>query len=428
MHTHKWLRTVITLAVISQLLISYRAPVEAAAAEEATIGKVSNVDRPMLSPLPVISLGAVAEPLSPKGGLLEDTNLSVSILSSPWAILDSNDPQGLHGPVPQVFVVEGQVTNVGASPATNVVFTLDYNEDPANGWVLLPGEDPDRTIDTLAPGAEYHAYWFTRYALVPNSPHQYTISALADNALLVSTSDNFYGNPQPGYTVKTISTLSTGNSGIAGISAEIIVGVEFTVTVTYDLGTNPFNLVFGPVGNTNFNPAGYRLSASSVQFYDDARLWQESFADRLFFPVLDTRAQNAQVTFTFLDLLPDNTYVCPYVGVDYSSTRKYDQFYCDPDHGTVLPLEGTLIFSMDKQVSSNTIEQGEVLTYTIYYTNTGSLLKRSAHLQTLQKPPIAGWHGISITSLPTGSQVAQGCLPFLFWLMEQVRISLIIHH
>jgi uncharacterized repeat protein (TIGR01451 family) len=88
--------------------------------------------------------------------------------------------------------------------------------------------------------------------------------------------------------------------------------------------------------------------------------------------VLDTHAQNAQVTFTFLDLLPDNTYICPYVGVKYSSTRKYDQFYCDPSRGTVLPLEGTLSFTMDKQASSGTIEQGEVLTYTIYYSNTGS--------------------------------------------------------
>ena len=79
------------------------------------------------------------------------------------------------------------------------------------------------------------------------------------------------------------------------------------------------------------------------------------------------------MTFTFLDLLAENTYICPYVGVDYSSNRKYDQFYCDPNRGTVIPFEGTLIFTMDKQASSDTIEQGEVLTYTIYYSNTGSL-------------------------------------------------------
>ncbi len=373
MHIQKWLRIVITLAVISQLIITYEAPARVAAAEEMAIGQGLNADKPMLSSLAVTTLGATSEPLNIEGEPLADATLSVSILSSPWAILDSNDPHGDHGPVPQVFVVEGQVTNVGASPANNVVFTLDYNEDPSNDWLLLPGEDPERTIDSLAPGAEYHAYWFVRYALVPNSPHQYTISALADNAPLVSTSDNFYGNPQPGYTVKTIADLSTGNSGVAEIIGDIIVGVEFTVTVTYDLGTNPFNLVFSPVGNTNFNPAGYRLSSSSVHFYNDARTWQETIADRLYFPAVDARAQNAQVTFTFLALLTENIYVCPYVGVAYSSTRKYDQFYCDPDHGTVLPFEGTLIFAMDKQASSGTIEQGEVLTYTIYYTNTGSL-------------------------------------------------------
>ena len=192
---------------------------------------------------------------------------------------------------------------------------MDYNEDPANDWVLLPGEDPERTIDSLAPGAEYHAYWFARYALVPACPHQYSVSALADNAPLVSTSDNFYGNPQPGYTVKTISDLSTGNSEIAGIDADIIVGVEFTVTVTYDLGTHPVNLIFSPVGNTNFDPAEYRLSSSSVQFYNDARTSQNTIADRPYLPVLDTHAQNAQVTFNFLALLPENTYICTYIKV-----------------------------------------------------------------------------------------------------------------
>ena len=184
MHTNKWLRIVITLAVISQMLISYGAPVRVAAAQEATIEHALDVDHPILSTLPNTTPGTGSIPLNNEVGQIEDTTLSVSILSSPWAILDANDPQGIHGPVPQVLVVEGQVTNVGASPATNVVFTLDYNEDPANDWILLPGEDPERTIDSLAPGAEYHAYWFARYALVPNSPHQYTISALADNAPL----------------------------------------------------------------------------------------------------------------------------------------------------------------------------------------------------------------------------------------------------
>jgi hypothetical protein len=182
------------------------------------------------------------------------------------------------------------MTNVGTSPATNVIFTLEYNEDSANDWVLLPGKDPERRIETVAPGEAYHANWLARYALVTNSLHLYTISAFADNAPLVSTSDNFYGNLQPGYTVQTSSALSTGNSGIAGICADIIVGVEFTVTVSYDLGTNPVYLLLSPVGNANFSPAGYRFSSSAVKFYNDGRTWEETVADRLFFPSLDNRA------------------------------------------------------------------------------------------------------------------------------------------
>src|SRR4030042_5197075 len=46
MNTKKWLRIVITLAVISQLLISYIAPIRVIAAEGATIGQELNVDKP----------------------------------------------------------------------------------------------------------------------------------------------------------------------------------------------------------------------------------------------------------------------------------------------------------------------------------------------------------------------------------------------
>ncbi|MGD8625132.1 MAG: hypothetical protein PVJ34_11375, partial [Anaerolineae bacterium] len=148
-------------------------------------------------------------------GLLQSraTTLQVDIVSSPWATLDHNNPSGTGEEVPKVFVVEAMVTNLGIETATDVVVTLDYNEEPVNNWVLLPGENPVRTLDSLAPGEVYHAYWFARYSLVIGASHQYTVTALADNASPVATSDNYYGNPEPGQTVKTRSALSTGNSG-----------------------------------------------------------------------------------------------------------------------------------------------------------------------------------------------------------------------
>ncbi len=97
MHTQKWLRIVITLAVISQVLISYGAPGRVAAAEGTPIGHELNVDKPLPSILTLPNSGAANRALNIPEGPFADTTLSVSILSSPWAILDANDPQGLHG-------------------------------------------------------------------------------------------------------------------------------------------------------------------------------------------------------------------------------------------------------------------------------------------------------------------------------------------
>jgi hypothetical protein len=112
----------------------------------------------------------------------DETTLSVVILSSPFATLDSNDPTGIDSNVPKVFVVEAAVTNTGSYTAHEVVINLDYQEDLINGWVLLPGEETDRSVDELAPGQVHHAYWFTRYPLVAGASHQYSVSAVANNA------------------------------------------------------------------------------------------------------------------------------------------------------------------------------------------------------------------------------------------------------
>jgi uncharacterized repeat protein (TIGR01451 family) len=304
----------------------------------------------------------------------DDTTLDVIILSSPYATLDSNDPTGSGSNVPQVFVIEAAVTNTGLYTATEVVVTLDYQEDVPNGWVLLPGEEPTRTIDELAPGQVHHSYWFARYPAEPTgASHQYTVTAEASNAGQVATSTNSYGDPAPDKTVQTRKALSAGNSGLVQSSAEIVVGVAFTVTEVYDLGSNPDDVIFGPVGNTDFDPSAYRLLASEVTFYNAAETPLETFADRVYIPPsqLPTNTATAQVTYTFIALRPTNTQVCSYTDIGSGNTRKYDNSFCQAS--TTVPVEGTLSLSLDKQVSSVTTQQGQSLTYSIHYTNTGDM-------------------------------------------------------
>jgi uncharacterized repeat protein (TIGR01451 family) len=306
---------------------------------------------------------------APQGAALQaSTSLTVSILSSPWATLDNNEGQIPHGP--RVFLVEAVVTNTGSTTATNMVVELGYDEGPANDWGLLNGEDPVRKVD-LAPETAYHAYWFATYTTTWDIAHQYTVTADADNTEVVSTSHNSYGDPEPGKTVKTRKTLSTGNSGISQVSADIVVGVDFTVIITYDLGTDPSAIAFSPVGNLDFEPGAYRLLSSNVRFYNDANTLERTVHDRVYFDTLPDFADNATTSYTFIALTPANSRLCSHATVDYGTNPKYDQFYCEGSG--VIPITGTLTFSLTKQASSPTIQQNQFVTYTMSYTNSGKL-------------------------------------------------------
>jgi uncharacterized repeat protein (TIGR01451 family) len=299
------------------------------------------------------------------------TTLEVSILSSPWATLDNNDPTGDKRPVPQVFVVQAIVTNTGETAAEALSVTLDYS-DPINNWMLLEGEDAVREFrEPLGPGKTHQIYWFATYSTTVGASYQYTVTADAGNADPVSTSDNYFGNPEPGKTVKTLGALNTGSTGILSSTAEIVVGAAFTVTVEFDLSTSPERAIFSPVGNVDFDPGSYRLLATEVSFYDDMDALLDTVPDRLYLPVgsLSISATRALMAYTFVSYTPGDTRLCPYTTVGKSVTNKYGNDFCtDP---TIIPITSTVSISLTKQVTALDIRQGESLTYTISYTNNG---------------------------------------------------------
>jgi len=268
-------------------------------------------------------------------------------------------------------VVEAAVTNTGGVTATNVVVTLDYN--PTGDWVLLTGEDPVRMIEALDPGETFYAYWFASYPQDPSGVgHQYTVTASAANADPVATSQNSY-QPDPGWTVRTRKTISSGNSGVTQTSADIVVGVELNIIQEYMWNGTPGNFTFSPVGNQDFDPGAYRLLTAQVRFFEEDGPQEEIITDRLYIPASDVPsfAEMAQVTYTFLPVLLANTTLCPYAAINFAPNPKYDENFCSDSIGTQIPITGTLTFSLTKHVSSQTVEQDQLLTYTIDYANNG---------------------------------------------------------
>ncbi len=312
---------------------------------------------------------SIAEPQATEA--LSPTNLSIANISARFVPVDHNDPsQG-----PNVYMIEAVVTNTGSTEAAPLTVMLDYNEDVANNWVLLSGENPERIVDSLGPGETYYAYWFASYPLIQNATHQYTVTAWADNASAVSTAENYYGDPQPGKTVQAVRNLSTGNTGLTQVNADIVIGVAYTITVGYELGTLPNELTFSPVGNADFDAGTTRLLASSVTFSDTLSSDLLVEENQLYFTSVPSltlgAAEFAEVTYFMLPLTTNDTSICPYLSVFFDPNYKYDNDYCVGNQ--VIPIEGDLSIQLSKEVDRELLLQGEELNYTIQYTNDGSL-------------------------------------------------------
>ncbi len=307
------------------------------------------------------------------------TTITVSIVSTPHATHDSNANID-----PSVWVVEAVVTNTGAVTATSPVIDLDMN--PNSSWFLLPGENRQRNLPSIPPGGSQPVYWFAHRSDSIGDTHTYTVTVTGSDVDTVIQSQNFYENPA-GHTVDTRSSISTGNNGVANTSANVTVGVAFTMSVDYDMGANPQGVSLQPNGsylqggNIVFNPAVYRLLASQVQFFNGSNApVGPVFKDRLYFPPggLPVGAQRARTTYTFVALQAANAQLCPYNDVRYNSTNKYDNNYCAGSN--VVNIAGSLSFSFTKSVNATTVQEGQLLTYTLRYTNTGNSVVSNVYI------------------------------------------------
>ena len=359
MSRHDSIRTRLFLFLIVQLLVLLVAVAVVSAASQEPAQSQGSIVPERAYVLP----SAPTAPYSPNAlQATEAATLEVSILSSPWAVLDHNTPETKG---PHVLVVEAVITNTGDTTATHPIVTLDYNEDPVNNWVLLGGEDPIRELADLAAGESHYLYWFATYPSTLDVSHQYTVTANADNADQYATSENVYRPAAD--TIQTIRALEGGSSRLLETTSEIVVGAAFTATVEWDLGTKPDEVLLSPVGNVDFDPSSYRLAAANVTFLNGTTPLS-TVSDRLYFDQVPSNTTNARGEYVFLALRAIPSQACPYAA-PLKSDFKYDNRFCEPG----IPISGTITLSLTKQVNAVDIQQGQSLTYTISYTNNGSL-------------------------------------------------------
>jgi uncharacterized repeat protein (TIGR01451 family) len=352
------LTNTIRVLIVLQMLIALVAPVGVFAHVPQEIYPdvvTGDIQLPKLNELPGFGeLVAVSQTEISAQAAISPT-LEVDILGTPVVPYDFNDIIS-----PDGFVVHAQVVNTGTVTAENVTLTLDFTDDQGTGWMLLSGEVEERSRAQLAPANTLNAYWFATYPLQVGATHQYTVTATADNFDPITAVG----------TAEVVNGIDTGNNYQERSGAEANVGVTFTISVTYNLGTNHNVASFNPAGNSDFEPGAYRLLSTVTDFFDSSQNPVDTFYDQLYFPNLKPEYATATTLYEFIALSPTNSRLCPFTMVS-KENYKYDNDYCQEPQ--TLPITGTISVAMDKFASHETILQGETITYTINYTNNGAL-------------------------------------------------------
>jgi uncharacterized repeat protein (TIGR01451 family) len=91
-------------------------------------------------------------------------------------------------------------------------------------------------------------------------------------------------------------------------------------------------------------------------------------------------------TYKFLALKPVETSLCSYTAIRFEAD-KYDNQYCDPQ--STINITGSLSFSLTKTASRSIVLQDDYLTYTIEYTNNGTVDLQSAWIWDEIDPALA---------------------------------------
>jgi len=196
------------------------------------------------------------------------------------------------------------------------------------------------------PSDTFNAYWFVIYPEKEGATHQYTVTVTADSfepILSVGTAE-------------VVEALDTSNTFQVSLEQDVNVSGDITMTVTYDIGTNPWGVSFNPVGNPDFLPGNYRLLSTKTEFFEENQVLVDSFINQIFFPTLNPVYETATVSYTFIALSPTSVRLCPYNLVD-TLNYKYDKHYCTGGSSLVVSaITGTVFHD---QNGDGIIDPGE---------------------------------------------------------------------
>lgn len=306
------------------------------------------------------------------------TTLTAEIVS--WQIigLDSNDPTG---GTPELFLVQAQVTNTGAEPATDAFATISLTSPPCGSvdCVTLVSASTDQ-LGTIAPGETVDAFWTVRVAKTPlafGTVTQVEVTAGASNAPTVIATQVDRAPPPcgsdatPGGTLLVEDLISQSRNDVisytvspgtqrADGSWEIPQGSSFTVTVIAQTATN-YEEISVPA---TVDPEG-TITPTGVSFTYELGTPSDDDIYTLNAGGQVTAVYEFSATSLGTVTLSQLIYDCSGNSFHYNSDYLIDS--------VVIHVVGTPAITMSKTSSpSQSVAPGDQMTFTINYSNTGT--------------------------------------------------------
>ena len=297
----------------------------------------------------------------PNAQALNAGAVSITMVSSPLLILDSNGPCA----GPQSAYVAFKVTNTSGGTLNNLEVTLG---NMGTGFTLGGGQVAKQYIGTLANGANDVVYWFITYPCTIGTVRSLTATVNDANAGVVAASAS----------VTTSSSISASAGGLlAGqsISGSSTIGKIIYIDVTYTFGgaSNGDRYNLQPVGNSTFAAGCYQLMNAQIMASAVTAI-PVGTVDKIFYTATTNQpgsGYNVTVRY-FFQVLCINvpTVAKSYAGQTSGSNNikysgNFDSFV--PTPMTANPTSGLTI---TKRVLSTNIQPNDLITYKVTIVNT----------------------------------------------------------
>ena len=299
---------------------------------------------------------------------LNPGDVSITMVTAPFFIADSNSPPSMDGP--EAAYVGFEVCNTSGALLSDLYATLSSITGTVPGFALAGGQQASQYVGTLEIGECQTYYWYVSYPYeLKDETGTFEVTLNDANPGVVVASDDVF-------TRNSISANAGGQVLSTTLGPGIYVGEIFYFDVEYTFGNiqNGDEFTFQPSGNLNFDASCYQLVTGEIMASDLGGVGIPAGIQNQFYFVANSNmggsGNELTVRYYFRSLcIGTATNALPYAGqtsgnMNFKYTGNFDQ-----NSIPIPPSTNTIVVTKTASPNFIAVPPG-VVTYTITLENT----------------------------------------------------------